>query len=103
MTNLTQTGGARLGNFNASYPFATISGDADALHITCLGRDCHFPRSSILRLSRHEGLFSVGLRIEHTLESMPPLIVFWASPVFWTSGFRKLKGALGDLGYTVFD
>jgi hypothetical protein len=66
MATFTQSGGARLDNFNASYPFATLSGDPDALHLSCIGRDYHFPRISIRRLSRHRGLFAVGLRIEHT-------------------------------------
>ncbi len=101
MTTFTQTGGARLDSFNASYPFATLSGDSDALHLTCLGREYHFPRSSIRQLRRHRGLFSVGLRIEHTQDSLPGFIVFWASVFFWTSGFQKLRTQLESLGYDV--
>jgi hypothetical protein len=101
MTTFTQTGGARLDNFNASFPFATLSGDSEALRLTCLGREYHFPRSSIRRLRRHRGLFSVGLRIEHTQDSLPGFIVFWASVFFWTSGFQKLRTQLESLGYDV--
>ena len=101
MTTFTQTGGARLGNVNASYPFATLSGDADALRLSCLGREYYFPRSSIRQLRRHRGLFSVGLRIEHTQDSLPEFIVFWASVFFWTSGFQKLRTQLQSLGYDV--
>ena len=101
MTTFTQTGGARLGNFNASFPFATLSADADALRLSCLGREYHFPRSCIQRLRRHRGLFSVGLRIEHTQDSLPGFIVFWASVFFWTSGFQKLRTQLESLGYDV--
>jgi hypothetical protein len=101
MATFTQTGGARFDNFNASYPFATLSGDADALRLTCLGREYHFPRTSIRRLRRHRGLFSVGLRIEHTQDSLPEFIVFWASVFFWTSGFQRLRTELESLGYEI--
>ena len=101
MSTFTQTGGARLDYFNATFPFATLSGDANALHLTCLGRGYDFPRRSIQRLSRHRGLFSVGLRIEHTQDSLPEFVVFWASVFFWTSGFQRLKTELESLGYEI--
>jgi hypothetical protein len=101
MTGFTRTGGVRIDRFNATYPFATLSGDSDALHLSCFGREYHFSRSSIRRLSRHRGLFSVGVRIEHTQDSLPGFIVFWASVFFWTSGFQKLKAELERLGYDV--
>jgi len=102
MPSFTQVGGARIGEwFNASYPAAVLSADSDALHLSCLGREYHFPRSSILRLRRHRGLFSVGLRIEHSADSIPEFIVFWASLFFWTSGFQTLKARLEGLGYDV--
>jgi|SRR5436190_121239 len=94
-------GGARLGWLNASYPMATLSGDSAALHLSCLGHEYHFPRSSIRHLRRHRGLFSVGLRIEHTQDSLPEFIVFWASVFFWTSGFQKLRTQLESLGYDI--
>jgi hypothetical protein len=101
MAKFTQTGGARLDYFNATYPFATLSGDSEALHLSCLGREYHFPRSSIRRLSRHRGLFSVGLRSEHTQDSLPGFMVFWASVFFWTSDFQRLRTQLETLGYDV--
>jgi hypothetical protein len=97
----TETGGARLDFFNATCPFATLSGDAQALQLSCLGRCYIFPKSSIRRLSRHRGIFSVGLRIEHAEKSYPQFVVFWASIFFWTSGFRKLKAQLESLGYEI--
>jgi hypothetical protein len=97
----TQTGGARLDKFNASFPFATLSEEAQSLHLSCLGREYQLPRSSIVGLHRHRGLFSVGLRIEHTQDSVPRFIVFWASVFFWTTGFQKLRTELERLGYDV--
>jgi hypothetical protein len=97
----TQTGGARLDGFNASWPFATLSASQGAIQLSCLGREYAFPRQTIQRLRRHRGLISVGLRIEHKVESLPAFVVFWASVFFWTSGFRKLKAQLEGLGYEV--
>ena len=98
---ISQTGGARLDYFNASYPFATLSADSQTLRLRCLGRDYVFPKSSIRRLSRHRGFFSVGLRVEHTEQSCPQFIVFWASVFFWTSGFQRLRTQLESLGYEI--
>ena len=96
-----QTGGARLDSFNASWPFAKLSASSECLRLLCLGREYAFPRSSIRKLSRHRGIFSVGLRIEHREQSAPGFIVFWASIFFWTAGFRKLKEQLEKLGYEI--
>jgi hypothetical protein len=98
----TQTGGARLDTFNATMPFATLSGTQDALKLSCMGRDYVFPKSSIQSLSRHRGLFSVGLRIEHQEKSLPEFVVFWTSTFFfWTWAFSTLKTRLESLGYEV--
>jgi hypothetical protein len=97
----TQVGGARLGMFNASWPFAKLSATPDQLRLSCLGRNYDFPKTSIRSLSRHSGIFSTGLRIEHTQSSFPEFIVFWSSPIFWSSGFAKLKAELESLGYDI--
>lgn len=102
-TTFTQTGGARLGMFNATYPFATLSATPELLRLSCLGRDYSFPKGSIRRLSRHRGCFSTGLRIEHADSSFPEFVVFWASLFFWTSGFQKLRTQLEGLGYEIRD
>ena len=96
-----QTGGARLGLFNATYPFATLSASSDALQLSCFSRDYAFPKDKIRKLSRYRGIFSVGLRIEHTEPAYPQFVVFWASIFFWTSGFQTLKRQLEGLGYDI--
>src|SRR5262245_21983228 len=93
----SQTGGARLGMLNASWPFATLSATPEILCLSCFDRDYRFPKNSIRSLSRYRFLFSSGLRIEHTDSSFPHLIVFWPS------GFRKLKAQLEGLGYEIRD
>lgn len=97
----SQTGGLRLDWINTTAPFATLSANSDAIHLSCLGREYHFPRSTIRRLRRHRGLFSVGLQIEHTQGSLPEFVVFWAAVFFWTSGFENLKRELKSLGYEI--
>ena len=98
----TQTGGARLGWFNASSPLATLAANTEALRLSCCGREYFFPKKKILKLSRHKGIFSVGLRIEHDDEAIPEFVVFWASVFFWTSGFSNLKAKLESLGYEIY-
>ena len=99
--SISQTGGARLDFFNASYPFATLSADTQTIRLSCLGRDYVFAKRTIQRLSRHRGLFSIGLRIEHTEPSHPQFVIFWASLFFWDSGFQVLKRQLESLGYAI--
>lgn len=100
--SFTQTGGARLDWLNVTMPFATLSGTPDALTLSCWGRDYVFPKSTIARLSRHRGILSVGLHIEHHDKSLPKVVIFWASALFfWTSGFLILKTRLESLGYEV--
>jgi hypothetical protein len=96
-----QVGGVRVGLFNATFPLVTLTADNQTLRLSCPGGDYVFPRSSITKLSRHRGLFSVGLRIEHTVETYPQLVVFWASIFPWTPGFQLLRGKLESLGYAV--
>lgn len=99
----TQTGGARVGTLNATYPFATLWVEADGLCVSCLGRDYSFPKGSIRSLSRHRGFVSTGLRIEHSVASLPQFVVFWASLFFWSSGFQRLRTQLEGLGYEIRD
>ena len=100
-SGFSQTGGARIDCFNATFPFATLSANTDALRLSCFGQDYAFPKDKIRRLSRHRGIFSVGLRIQHTEPSLPQFVVFWTSIVFWTAGFQRLKTQLESLGYDI--
>lgn len=83
--------------FNVTWPLATLSATPEALRLSCIGCDFSFPKSSIRGLSRHRGIFSTGLRIEHVDSSSPEFIVFW------TFGFWKLKAQLESLGYEIRD
>jgi hypothetical protein len=90
-----QVGGARLGWFNASRPFASLSISRDSLTLNCCGLTYVFPREAIRQLARHKGLFSTGLRIEHAQPRAPKRVVFW------TSAFADLARELETLGYAI--
>jgi hypothetical protein len=91
------SGGARLGTgfgaFNASAPLARLTATRSQLRLSCPGHDQIFPRQSISGLSKHRGIFSSGVRIEHSLSDCDELVVFW------TFHFRQVQKDLTDLGY----
>jgi uncharacterized FAD-dependent dehydrogenase len=100
MTTFSQIGGMRVGNnsllaLNATWPFASLQVDDSILTLGCLGQEWVFPKSSIQRLSKYSGLFSVGLRVEHSNESYDKFIVFW------TVQFTILRQELEKRGYSV--
>lgn len=90
-----------MGFFNATYPLVTLIADSQTLHLDCPGRDYVFPRTSITKLSRYRAFLSVGLRIEHTVETYPPFVVFWVSMFSWTPGFQLLRDKLESIGYAI--
>jgi len=98
----TQTGGIRIGEgifsaFNASWPFARLLISPKQVCLSCFSYQYSFPKESVRRLSRHRGVFSVGLRIEHTIPMYPVFLVFW------TFKYAALKRQLVEMGYTVDD
>ena len=94
--SFVQTGGVRIGRgFNATWPFANLMVGDENLTLICLWKNWTFPKGSIRRLSKHQGLFSSGLRIEHDIALYPAFIVFWSM------GFVELKSELEKSGYVV--
>jgi hypothetical protein len=95
---LSQIGGARIGaglmSFNATWPFAKLDITDSELRLTCVFQEWIFPKSSIKRLQRHRGVLSTGLRIEHTIATYNPFIVFWTLKPSALERDLKLKGYL---------
>jgi hypothetical protein len=91
-----QVGGARIGFFNATWPFVWLSATPDGLSLWC-GLRFTFPTERIRRLSWHKGVMSTGLRIEHSVPRYPAFFVFW------TFDFPALKQELETLGHEVHD
>jgi len=102
-TTISKIGGTTLNGAYMGCPFTTLSANRDALNLSCFGRNYFFPKVTIQSLCRHPGLFSVGLRIEHTDRSYPGLVIFWPYSFLRGAGFKKLRAQLKDLGYTVVD
>jgi hypothetical protein len=95
----SQLGGARIekGAFlalNATWPLVRLTVDSTKLEMSFL-KHWIFPKTTIRRLSKHCGLFSVGLRIEHDIKDYNPFIVFW------TFRFPQLEEKLRQFGYPV--
>jgi hypothetical protein len=44
----SQTGGARIGFFNASWPFAKLSATSEGIRLTCLGREFEFSQEDVV-------------------------------------------------------
>lgn len=98
----TQTGGARFGRgfwaINASIPLAKLSITDDALELavrSIFGGRYSFPRGSILKLRKYSSVAGDGLRIEHSVSSCDPFIIFW------TYKFDELEQALEKHGFHV--
>jgi hypothetical protein len=85
----TQRGGARRGGANYTWPFERLSVYEDELILS----ETKISKENIEKLSKHNGIFSSGLRIDR--KSNNELLIFW------TFNFRALKNALEKAGYTV--
>lgn len=94
-TSYSQLGGARLDLFNATIPFARLVVTPSKILLPVLGRELTFEKREIVSLRRHRGLFSTGLRIEHSRPDAPSFVVFW------TANFAQLAEALSHFGYFV--
>ena len=92
MSMFSQIGGARLGFFNATWPLAKLVVSPAELRLRVLGIKLTFAKGSIVRLSKHSGFISTGLRIEHSTQA-PSFIVFW------TPNVAALLEALSQSGY----
>jgi hypothetical protein len=97
----SQTGGARIGSWNATIPYAVLSIHHDALRLSCFGQDYVFSKDNIIALTRYGRLFSIGLRIHHDVPLYPKFIVFWVSAVPMRARFARLKERLEAFGYQV--
>jgi hypothetical protein len=78
-----QTGGYVVGrswwfSMHGTWPFGQLRIYDDRLILKAFFRTYEFPRESIESLSVTVGPLSVGIRIEHTVEAYPQIIVFWS-------------------------
>lgn len=107
MSSHTEKGGISYGggawfSVNFSWPFGTLTADADALVMRASigrlwSRTFALERASILSIRRKRGIFHTGILIEHTKEDCPPYLVFWSLR------YPVLKERLDALGYRVHE
>jgi len=103
----TQTGGIRYGssfwfviNFTAPFARLRVSQDAIILSVSVFRiwqRTFTFQRSAIRQLRWKQGLFCLGLQVEHTVAEYPPFVLFWVSDR------KSLAESLRGFGYEISD
>ncbi len=71
-------GGARIGLFNATWPFATLNVSDDALSLKVFSRQYSLKKEEVTRLEYFRGWFSVGVKIVHTGAVLDSYAVFWS-------------------------
>jgi hypothetical protein len=76
---VSRRSGARLGQFNATWPFTRLTADAKTLRLSLLGAPLNFTRESALELSAMRGYTSRGLQIRHADNAYPSASSFGAS------------------------
>ena len=82
MNELKETGGARIGWANASWPFATlhVTNPTLTLNATILGK-LVFSSSDIrsIEVYRKSGILRNGIQINHSVPNYSETVVFWTS------------------------
>lgn len=96
----TEVGGFRVGCWNASFPFATLSVSHDQIILTTvsilLGTKVYsIQKDQIRAITKYRGLFSSGINLSvYDVATPAPL-------VFWTFRFSHLRKVLEEHGYTI--
>jgi hypothetical protein len=73
-------GGARVGWVNASWPFATLTANANTLTLSSLGT-YPFAPSDVITLEPYGSIpiFASGIRIHHNRKDYPKTMIFWCT------------------------
>lgn len=95
-----ETGGARWGVINATWPFGSLRASREkilievrVMRVTLVRFE--FRCDQIVSIQEFRGLINTGMRIRHTILEYPNSIIFW------TFNPRKPRNALSALGYTI--
>ncbi|RYD23791.1 MAG: hypothetical protein EOP88_02790 [Verrucomicrobiaceae bacterium] len=104
MDSHTEKGGISYGygllrSINFSWPFATLTADAEKLvvriSVGIWRRTFVLERASILAIREKRGFLSKGIIIEHEVEGVLPHVLFWSLR------HQVLRERLEELGYRV--
>lgn len=63
---------------NVTWPFGLFEISPEGLVLNRFGRPDVFPKEAVTRLSVYKGLWSKGLRIEHSIPDYEKLVVVWS-------------------------
>jgi hypothetical protein len=76
---MTFRGGARVGIFNATWPFAKLSMNGDSVRLKVFSKTYELKKNEVTRLEGFRGWFSSGVKIMHSSTGLDPHVVFWSS------------------------
>ena len=99
--NFTLTGGARIGNANATYPFANLFVDKNVLKINASTvSNLVFQPQDIISIEPYTiiPIVGQGIKINHRIENYKPKVIFWTfkNPNFVINEIKKV-GFLGNI------
>ena len=99
--NFTLTGGARIGNANATYPFANLFVDKNVLKINASTvSNLVFQPQDIISIEPYTiiPIVGQGIKINHRRENYKPKVIFWTfkNPNFVINEIKKV-GFLGNI------
>jgi hypothetical protein len=78
MTDVKETGGARIGLANATWPFATLKVTKDKLELNAsIIGNLVFRPNDIISIVPQDGLLSKGLKIIHRVPTYKENVIFW--------------------------
>lgn len=78
MTQISFTGGARIGMANATWPFASLKVSKDRLDLnaTIVG-NLVFRPEDVISIEPYSGMMSSGLKINHRVTKYKDKVIFW--------------------------
>jgi hypothetical protein len=88
-------GGARLGRFNATFPFARLIVSPGKLSLHCIRTYDLAPKEVICTLYGMLPLISAGVRFNHIDKDYPDPLIFWCL------SRRRVLAALCEAGFEV--
>jgi hypothetical protein len=95
MTELKETGGARIGMASATWIFATLSVSKDKLELKCnYNWQFGIQANDIVSLVPQSGFLSHGLKIVHRVPTYKDDVIFWTS-----SSPMELLGSIEQTGF----
>lgn len=92
MNSFETTGGARIGNAKATWPFATLKVDKNKLELNAsIIGNLIFRPQDIISITPYSSFISSGLKINHRVSNYKSEVIFWALGDEPTSLINQIK------------